>query len=76
MTKTRNNKNKNKNNKINKNNKSIKSSGGTDLNQKYSLASIDEGNELGGFKHSNTILGILGVGSLLYFVYYKQNMYV
>ena len=66
MTKTR-------NNKFNKKNKSIKSSGGTDLNQKYSLASIDEGSELGGFKHSNTILGVLGVGSLLYYVYYKNS---
>jgi len=62
MTKTR-------NNKFNKKNKSFKSSGGTDLNQKYSLASIDEGSD----KHSNTILGILGVGSLLYYFYYKQN---
>jgi hypothetical protein len=68
MTKTR-------NNKFIKKNKSVKSSGGTDLNQKYSLASIDEGSELGGFKHSNTILGILGVGSLLYYVYYKQHIY-
>jgi len=68
MTKTR-------NNKFNKKNKSVKSSGGTDLSQKYSLASIDEGSELGGFKHSNTILGILGVGSLLYYVYIKQNIY-
>ena len=67
MTKTR--------NKFNKKNKSTKSTGGRDLNQKYSLASIDEGNELGGFKHSNTILGFLGVGSLLYYVYYKQNIY-
>ncbi len=67
--------NKTRNNRIKKN-KSIKSTnGGTDLNQKYSLASIDEGNELGGFKHSNTILGFLGVGSLLYYVYYKQNIY-
>jgi hypothetical protein len=71
MTKTRNNKNNNKN----KNNKSTKSSGGTDLNQKYSLASIDEGSELGGFKHSNTILGFLGVASLLYYVYYKKNIH-
>jgi len=70
MTKTR-----NKFNKKNKSIKSTKSSGGTDLNQKYSLASIDEGNELGGFKHSNTILGFLGVGTLLYYVYYKQNIY-
>ena len=70
MTKTR-----NKFNKKNKSNKSIKSTGGTDLNQKYSLASIDEGSELGGFKHSNTIIAILGVGSLLYFVYNKQNIY-
>jgi hypothetical protein len=62
-------------NKFNKKNKSIKSSGGTDLNQKYSIASIDEGSELGGFKHSNTILGILSVGSLLYYVYNKQNIY-
>ena len=68
MTKTR-------NNKFNKKNKTFKSSGGTDFNQKYSLASIDEGNELGGFKHSNTILGVLGVGSLLYYVYTKQNIY-
>ena len=68
MTKTR--------NKFNKKNKSIKSSGGTDLSQKYSLASIDEGSELGGFTHSNFILGILGVGSLLYYIYYgKQNIY-
>jgi len=66
MTKTR-------NNKFNKKNKTIKSSGGTDLNQKYSLASIDEGSELGGFKHSNSILAVLGVGSLLYYVYNKQN---
>ena len=71
MTKTR-----NKFNKKNKTIKSTKSSGGTDLEQKYSLASIDEGSELGGFRHSNTILGILGVGSLVYYVYYKQNMYV
>ena len=70
MSKTR-----NKFNKKNKSIKSTKSSGGTDLNQKYSLASIDEGNELGGFKHSNTILGFLGVGTLLYYVYYKQNIY-
>ena len=49
------NKTRNKFNKKNKSIKSTKSSGGTDLNQKYSLASIDEGNELGGFKHSNTI---------------------
>jgi hypothetical protein len=68
MTKTR-------NNKFNKKNKSIKSSGGTDFNQKYSLESIDEGDELGGFKHSNTIIGILGVGSLLYYVYTKQIIY-
>jgi len=68
MTKTR-----NKFNKKNKSVKSTKSSGGADLNQKYSLASIDEGSELGGFRHSNTILGILGVGSLIYYVYYKQN---
>ena len=67
MTKTR--------NKFNKKNKSIKSSGGTDLNQKYSIASIDEGSELGGFRHSNTILGILGVSSLLYYVYYNKNIY-
>ena len=69
MTKTR--------NKFNKKNKTIKSksSGGTDLEQKYSLASIDEGSELGGFKHSNTILAVLGVGSLVYYVYYKQNTY-
>jgi len=71
MNKTRN----NKNNKNKKTVKSTKSSGGTDLNQKYSLASIDEGSELGGFKHSNTILGFLGIGSLLYYVYYKQNIY-
>ena len=61
--------------KIKKKIKSIKSKGGTDLSQKYSLASIDEGVEIGGFKHSNTILGFLGVGSLLYYVYYKQNIY-
>jgi hypothetical protein len=66
MTKTR--------NKFNKKNKTVKSTGGTDLNQKYSLASIDEGSELGGFKHSNTILAVLGVGSLLYYVYTKQNI--
>jgi len=66
MTKTR--------NKFNKKNKSVKSIGGTDFNKKYSLASIDEGSELGGFRHSNTILGILGVGSLLYYVYTKQNI--
>jgi hypothetical protein len=70
MTKTR-----NKFNKKNKSVKSIKSSGGTDLNQKYSLASIDENSELGGFKHSNTMLAVLGVGSLLYYVYYKQNIH-
>jgi len=69
------NKTRNKFNKKNKSIKSTKSSGGTDLNQKYSLASIDEGNEIGGFKHSNTILGFLGVGTLLYYVYYKQNIY-
>jgi hypothetical protein len=61
------------NNKSNKNNKSNNKSFGGDLIQKYSLASIDEGNELGRFKHSNTILGILGVGSLLYYVYYSKQ---
>jgi hypothetical protein len=73
MTKTRN--KLNKKNKTIKSNKSTKSSGGTDLEQKYSLASIDEGSELGGFKHSNTILGVLGIGSLLYYVYYKKNIH-
>jgi hypothetical protein len=69
MTKTGNKKNKSNNNKKNKNI-------GGDLTQKYSLASIDEGSELGGFKYSNSILGILGVGSLLYYIYYgKQNIY-
>ena len=64
----------NKKNKYNKNKSNSKNIGG-DLIQKYSLASIDEGSELGGFKHSNSILGILGVGSLLYYVYYgKQTM--
>jgi hypothetical protein len=59
-------------NKSNKKNKNI----GGDLTQKYSLSSIDEGSELGGFKHSNSILGILGVSSLLYYIYYgKQNYY-
>ena len=68
MTKTR--------NKFNKKKKSIKSRGGTDLNQKYSLASIDEGSEHGGFKYSNTIIGFLGVGTLLYYVFYnKQNIH-
>lgn len=71
MSKTR-----NKFNKKNKTIKTTKSSGGTDLEQKYSLASIDEGSELGGFKHSNTILGVLGISTLVYYVYYKQNMYV
>ena len=70
MTKTR-----NKFNKKNKSIKSTKSSGGTDLNQNYSLASIDESSELGGFKHSNTIISILGIGSLLYYVYYKKNIH-
>ena len=73
MTKTGNKSNKKKfsNNKSNNKNKNI----GGDLTQKYSLASIDEGSELGGFKHSNSILGILGVGSLLYYIYYgKQTM--
>ena len=67
----------NKSNKKNKsNNKSNKKNIGGDLTQKYSLASIDEGSELGGFTHSNSILGILGVGSLLYYIYYgKQNIY-
>jgi len=63
MTKTR--------NKFNKKNKSIKSRGGTDLEQKYSLASIDEGNN----DLFTNIIGFLGVGSLLYYVYYKQNIY-
>lgn len=69
MTKTR-------NNKLKKNSSSkARNRGGNDLEQKYSLASIDEGNEIGGFKNSNTIFGILGIGSLLYYVYYKQNIY-
>jgi len=69
MTKTANKSNK-------KRDKSNKKNIGGDLTQKYSLASIDEGSELGGFKHSNSILGILGVGSLLYYIYYgKQNIY-
>jgi hypothetical protein len=68
MTKTR-------NNKFIKKNKLFSSSGGKDLSQKYSLASIDEGSELGGFKHSNSILAVLGIGSLIYYIYYKQNIY-
>ena len=67
MTKTR-------NNKFNKKNKSIKTSGGTDLSQKYSLASIDEGNEIGGFTHSNTIFSVLGISSLLYYIYYVNKL--
>jgi hypothetical protein len=64
MTKTR--------NKIKKN-KSIKSSnGGTDLNQKYSLASIDDDNGLG--LHTNIAIGILGIGTLLYYTFFKQNI--
>lgn len=59
--------NKTRNNKFKKN-KSIKSSGGSDLEQKYSLASIDDGNELGRF---NNIIGFLGIGGLLYYVFYK-----
>ena len=71
MTKTRNNKFKQS-----KKNTSSKAhtTGGNDLEQKYSLASIDEGNEIGGFKHSNTLFGILGISTLLYYVYYKQNI--
>jgi hypothetical protein len=61
----------NKTNKSNKNKSNKKNTGG-DLTQKYSLASIEEGSELGGFKHSNSILGILGVGSLLYYIYYGK----
>lgn len=73
MSKTRNNKNnKSKKNKIN--DIKIKVKGGeVDLEQKYSLESIDEGNESGGFKHSNTIIGFLGIGALLYNVYYVNN---
>jgi len=57
-------------------NKSNKKNIKGDLIRKYSLASIDEGTEVGGFKHSNTIIGFLGVGTLLYYIYYgKQNMY-
>lgn len=74
MTKTGNKSNK-KNKSNNKSNNKNKNIGG-DLTQKYSLASIDEGSELGGFTHSNSILGILGVGSLLYYIYYsKQNIH-
>lgn len=66
----------NKSNKKNKSNKNNNKNIGGDLTQKYSLASIDEGSELGGFTHSNSILAILGVGSLLYYIYYgKQNIY-
>ena len=54
--------------------KTNKSKGGAEFNKKYSLESIDEGNEIGGFKHSNTIISIFGIGSLLYYVFYKQNM--
>jgi hypothetical protein len=68
MTKTR-------NNKFIKKNKLFSSSGGKDFSQKYSLASIDEGSELGGFKHSNSILAVLGIGSLIYYIYYKQIIY-
>lgn len=66
--------NKTRNNKTKKNKSNKSTNGGTDLNQKYSLASIDEGNELGGFKHSNTIIGFLGIGTLLYYTFFKQNM--
>ncbi len=68
MTKTR-------NNKLNKKNKSskVRASGGNDLEQKYSLASIDDDNGVG--LHANIVIGILGIGTLLYYTFYKQNIY-
>jgi hypothetical protein len=73
MSKTRNNKTHNSK-KNNSQHIKIKVKGGKiDLEQKYSLESIDEGNELGGFKYSNIIIGFLGIGALLYNVYYVNN---
>jgi hypothetical protein len=66
MTKTHNNLKNNKKKTI-----KINNGGKSDLSQKYSLNSIDEGVELGGFKYSNNIIGVLGISLFLYYVYLK-----
>ncbi len=73
MSKTRNNKSNNSKKKYSQHIKIKVKGGEADLEQKYSLESIDEGNELGGFKYSNTIIGFLGISALLYNVYYVNN---
>ena len=62
----------NKNNKINKLNKTnnIINEKKINLSQKYSLETINEGVELGGFKHSNDIIGVLGLSLFIYYIYY------
>jgi hypothetical protein len=59
-------------NKTNKNNKNNKNTNEKKINlsQKYSLETIDEGVELGGFKHSNDIIGVLGLSLFIYYIYY------
>ncbi len=70
MSKTRN--NKNCNNTSSKCSKKIKVKGG-DLEQKYSLESINEDNDLGKFKFSNIIIGFFGISALLYNVIYVKK---
>ena len=48
---------------------------GKNLEQKYSLESISYDNELAGFKHSNIVIGFLGIGVLLYnMIYVKKQI--
>jgi hypothetical protein len=44
-----------------------------DLEQTYSLESLNQGYELGGFSYSNIFLGILGLGTIWYMVNQEQN---
>ena len=57
-------------------NRSTSSKGGKkdkDLTQKYSLESLNQSYEVGGFSYSNVIVGFLAVGALIYMIQQKNQ---
>jgi hypothetical protein len=44
-----------------------------DLEQTYSLESLNQGYEVGGFSYSNILLGILGLGTIWYMINNNQQ---
>lgn len=44
-----------------------------DLTQKYSLESLDQSYELGGFSYSNIMVGLLAIGTIVYMIQHKNE---